>query len=179
MIILFEGPDGTGKSTLADAVYRKTSATATHSGPPPRGLAYATFSAVIDFAETSPAPTVMDRLHWGDVPYGYVHRGDAELELRGILDMNARLDELGAVIVYVRADADVINARITARGGADSKWEDPELMHRIVGLYDEVYAASTQAHPGLVLFCDANEFGDTDETSDAIIAYAKQRMEES
>jgi len=176
MFIIFEGPDGSGKSTLAEAVYRKTHATQIHHGPPPLGKALETFSHTILSAATSPAPYVVDRLHWGDYPYGTVHR-KSELGIDGIVDLDRWITYIGGLIVYVQASAETVNARIAARGGADSKWEDPEAMTQIVNLYDELFAAS-QRECNALLRVDNNEFGDTDRIARDIIAEAEMLWNE-
>lgn len=183
MIIVLEGPDGSGKSTLAEALYRRLSATAMRQGPPPRGLAYSTFKAMIDFAGSTPANVVIDRLHWGAWPYGNVYRGGSELSIEQILDLDTQLGEMGALLVYVRADAAVLDQRIIDRGEERSEFEVASLMPDVVRYYDEIWAAAealSNEGRGVALFLlDANEFGDTEQQVDLLIAAAADAWEEA
>lgn len=183
MIIVLEGPDGSGKSTIAEALYRRLHATALRQGPPPRGLAYSTFKAMVDFAGRTPANVVIDRLHWGAWPYGNVYRGGSELEIKDILDLDDQLGEHGALLVYVRADADVLDQRIIDRGEERSEFEVASLMPDIVRYYDELYEAAEENDRrgrGVRLhLLDANVFGDTEQQVDEIIALAAEAWEEA
>lgn len=174
MIIVFEGPDGSGKSTLAEKVYRKTCATLVHQGPPPLGRALDTFAACVAWAQMHPAPVVFDRLHWGDYPYGTLYRMP-ELGVDKIVEMDRLISDNGGLIVYVRADAEICNERLAARGPAkdaeESKYEDPTKMSQIVALYDEVAALSMRRGNNIMMI-NHNRFSDPDLMSDAIISIA-------
>lgn len=139
MLIILEGPDGSGKSTIAEALYRGLEATQIRQGPPPRGYAFDTFKAIIDLGATSPAPIVADRLHWGAYPYGEVYRGGNELGRVGIRRLDDYCANQSALIVLVTAPADVLNARIDLRGEERTEFEDADRTQRIVDLYDEMY----------------------------------------
>lgn len=149
MLIIFEGPDGSGKSMLADHVYRKTSATYVHQGPPPAGAAFDTFMSTIEFAARTPATVVADRLHWGALPYGEVYRGGCELTLDEFIKLDTAIARLNGVLVLMGTTAAELNARISQRDQSRSELEQPQHTQRIIDLYMKRYRQARRTVPDL------------------------------
>jgi len=71
--VIIEGPDGAGKTKLAELICSKTGLKYHHEGPPPTNL-----PPVIHYArllEHATESTVFDRLHLGELVYGPLLRG--------------------------------------------------------------------------------------------------------
>lgn len=75
--IIIEGPDGTGKTTLAKALCEGAGYAYRHEGPPPAGVtAYQHYAGILDRLEQ---PTLLDRFHLGELVYGPLLRGKSGL----------------------------------------------------------------------------------------------------
>lgn len=178
MIIVLEGPDGSGKSTIAEAIYRKTHATGYRHGPPPAGHAFNTFRNTIWSAAASPANCVVDRLHWGAWPYGNVFRGGSELEMTDILELNSELSSAGGIIVHVTVPAEVAIQRVRDRGEELSEYEAPDKVAAVIAGYEEVWDASWATTPEILISLDNEPYCDVDAMSDMLIRLARERYEE-
>lgn len=131
MLIVFEGPDGSGKTTLAKAVERKINGMMVHCGPPIKGFEQHNWEQVIRFAQTH-RPIVCDRLHWGDLVYApYREGGQMAIGLDGIDELDALIEKRGGIIVHVTAHADVLRARDDGDG-----FIDLSDLARIRGTYE-------------------------------------------
>lgn len=152
--LVFEGPDGSGKTSIAYRLARKTNATLINCGPPPPGKAAQTWEELVQFAADAAAPVVFDRLHWGDYPYGTLFH-EPQLGVEGILRFDRMITRLGGAVVYVYCDPDEAIRRVAARGEELAKYEDPAMQRKIIDLYNEVYAASV-ADGNDVIMIDAS-----------------------
>lgn len=117
MIVIIEGVDGAGKTTLVDALI------AAHDGP----------SRVIKRSQLREDPMVAyewrdlseydgstlfvcDRWHVGELVYGPLYRGRSMLEPAQTLHIEMALTALGALRLHVTAPIDVIMQRVAERG---------------------------------------------------------------
>lgn len=132
-VVIFEGPDGAGKSGLAYAVARKLNAVRVACGPPPPGRAVHTFMNALAIAERG-VPTVVDRLHWGDLVYAPKYRPDvgSEFNEESTMSFNLQLARAGALWVTVVADPEVLLARHHEREeiAAFIEVSEPELRRQ-------------------------------------------------
>lgn len=142
MLIVFEGPDGAGKSTLAEAVRKKTHAMNVHCGPPVNGQAKQNWERMASQASAS-NPLVFDRLHWGDYAYRHYRGDDGELGLDGITAFDEWLVRRGALIVLITADADVLKRRLELLG--DEDYINLDDLPSIVADYELMYKRSHAA----------------------------------
>lgn len=94
-VFIFEGVDGTGKSTAAGEMSAATGAHLVHTGPPPKTvipMADVYTRQLIDaLHHPGSGPVVFDRLHLGERVYG------------DILRKNDRLGEFGQELFETRA----------------------------------------------------------------------------
>ena len=74
-VIILEGPDGGGKTTLANWLHNTHGYNIVKTGPPGPGDVTATYLNALTAAIERPDKTVLDRLHLGEAIYGPLLRG--------------------------------------------------------------------------------------------------------
>lgn len=104
-MIILEGPDGVGKSTLADAIESvHPNVFRVNNGPPPPDVpAYLHYSCMIDDLNEirkSGKLVVVDRFHVGELVYAPMFRGQISLTLDEARLLDEELNESGAVLVH-------------------------------------------------------------------------------
>jgi hypothetical protein len=100
-VIILEGPDGGGKTTLANWMAERHGAIVLHEGPPPPGaykLHY--YAAKLIKALKAKSPIVFDRFHLGELVYGPIARTTDELGYYG-MHMMRRLMASKGVRCYI------------------------------------------------------------------------------
>lgn len=127
MLIIIEGCDGVGKSTLAEKLIAATSGTLLHRGPPEKDplLEYTEelqsyrprdpYKGIPD-ASVKERHIICDRWHWGELVYGPIYRGETKLGWEGMQQVDSFLLLRGALIVWVWEPVDVLNKRLEERG---------------------------------------------------------------
>lgn len=132
-IYVLEGPDLAGKSTLAAKLASLSFAPAdiVSFGPPAEGttstqLLQEYMTNVLN-AGTSGATVIFDRLHIGEFIYGPTFRGKSLLSMRQIEAIDALLDGIGAVKIFVDAPDNTLAYRHTIRG--DDMVDAKQLRH--------------------------------------------------
>lgn len=141
MLIIFEGCDGTGKTTLANKVAEELPLEATrllHRGVPTRSPIeeYTDLEGPYDQSHH----VICDRWHWGELVYGPLYRDRSELGLAGLREVEDFLRPLGAIVVWLREDPQVIRRRLADRG--ESYLQDRHI-ETVLDAYGRVAAMST------------------------------------
>jgi len=104
MIIILEGPDGVGKTTLAEELCGQLDATYLHLGYRWKDNMFDYHTAAIRFAARQNKPVVIDRWWPSEAIYADVYRKGSKWPLQGrMADRIAR--KFGAVYVYCMPDA--------------------------------------------------------------------------
>lgn len=139
-LVILEGPDGSGKTTLADkllelgVVDQKR-----HVGPPRAGEnLFKTYQVML---QTAPARTVFDRCFHGELVYGPTLRGQSLLTPAQARFLEFEAATRGAVMVWCDANLDVLRER--AKG--DWLIEDLELLPQLAARYEYVRSQSKLA----------------------------------
>lgn len=113
MLIVLEGVDGAGKSTLAEAL----GGTYLHHGPPEKDQpVLRQYEEAIQAHRAENALLVVDRLHYGEMVYGPVLRGESKLGWPGFAHVELLLQARGAVTALVDPGLEEVHRRLALRG---------------------------------------------------------------
>lgn len=149
MLIIIEGVDGTGKTTVCDELKKLSAAKVMHAAQPKGDYVqeyieplngYVPVGAYPDGDRTQPTHVICDRWHWGELIYGPLYRGGSILDDDAWVHVNQYLNALGAIIVYLRNDKQTILSRWEQRGEDFAK---AEHLDWLMSAYERVAAAST------------------------------------
>ena len=99
-VVVLEGPDGAGKTTLARHLVDKYGFEYLHTGPPGDGNLLLQYASVLDAAVRSHRNTVIDRLHIGESVYGPLLRGVDRIGSTGQLILQRIIRGGGVIEVF-------------------------------------------------------------------------------
>jgi len=149
MLVVLEGPDRVGKTTLARLIARRMrdlgrNSMVVHRGAPQPGdhplRDYAIPIAVYTPTTSDDHEThsiVCDRLHYGDLTYGPVYRDEIRQTSAMVAFTDGLIAARGGVKVHVTADAALIEQRVRDEGEDESYLKVKDVL-RIVKLYNAV-----------------------------------------
>ena len=110
MMIVLEGIDGVGKTTLANLLSKTYDAGIIHATrETPNDWAW--FNELMDLAKDR--NIIMDRSFWGQ--FVYQDPGERKLTWDQLHELEHRLEQEGGKLIYVTATAEDIQARLGAR----------------------------------------------------------------
>ena len=115
MLIVIEGADCTGKTTLARRLASDTGARIIHRGAPTRPLPDEYTTDLEDAAVDGPG-LVLDRWHIGELVYGPLYRGGTDMTPAIFEQIEDRLLELGAVLIHATDTVRNVLHRMQQRG---------------------------------------------------------------
>ena len=158
MLILCEGVDGGGKSTLAKAIVETHRAEHVGDANPPTTLRLAKgqptpgLDALEEYELALEQPdflrlihsnrdlVVMDRWHAGEIIYGELYRGGGRLTAAGMLHVEMMLTALGAIKVLVQPSRseEVVN-RLKVRGDDFLRMEHVDQVHSWYESHGQLY----------------------------------------
>lgn len=100
MIIILEGPDGTGKTTLAKCLSDTYGFRYVHTGPPKDDNALEAYGRTLYDARREAGDVVIDRLHVGERIYGPILRSSDKLEREGEVLIHRLTSAYGARLIF-------------------------------------------------------------------------------
>ena len=147
MICVFEGPDGSGKSTLVAELARQFGEERTSvwcRGPfPEDGNPWTEyFHPLSGLYPSADWLVVMDRWHIGELVYGPLLRGGSRLSAPQRDYVDTFLHHVGAIMVYLTASSEEIRRRLADRG---DDLIEAEQIPAISLAYDRAFRAG-QTH---------------------------------
>lgn len=122
MLIILEGPDGAGKSTLAQVIERElhddtlASVEVWRKGPPTRHPLDEYEVPLLEYRPGLDRHLILDRWHWGERVYPDVLNRSTELDDAMWLHVELFLRSRGAYVVHVDASSAELKRRVTERG---------------------------------------------------------------
>lgn len=147
MLIIVEGCDGTGKTTLVERLRDMLlvgsdpdRVKVLHRGVPQQPAYLEYTEELVNYEPECGHHVVCDRWHWGELVYGPLYRGKSELGWDGMLDVERGLRDRGAVVVWLEQDASELRHRFSRRGEDYLKDGDVEW---VLNRYREVSYRST------------------------------------
>lgn len=112
-LIVLEGVDGSGKTTLANILSRVLNAEVIHATrETPNDWGW--FSEIMDRAKTK--SIIMDRAFWGQ--FAYQGPMERHLTWESLHELEHRLEQEGGKLIYVTADPTDIERRLAGRNEA-------------------------------------------------------------
>lgn len=108
MLIIIEGADKTGKTTLAKAIADRFGYRYHHSGPPKGHPA----DEYIDFLLNLKRPTVCDRFHLGELVYGPMFRGKIGISPLELLTIERVLRLKQTILIHAVTSIELANKRL-------------------------------------------------------------------
>ena len=116
MIIIIEGPDGSGKTTLANQLSKQTGYKIIHRTQPKTEEDKAIMMVEYLDAIWSKENMIFDRCWYSEMVYGPVMRDASVISYAQMYDLERRLMEVGAMIIYCTDAKQVLWARCQERG---------------------------------------------------------------
>jgi thymidylate kinase len=157
MIVIFEGPDGAGKSTMIQAVAGQhimhhrdvpieiveESISFWSRGPFPQDSdPWTEYVSPTSSMNIGPDSLVLiDRWHLGELVYGPIFRGQSRLSMEQRVWIEGYMKTLGAVMVHLTASLEELTRRLAERG---DDMVTPEHLPAILSLYDRLTADGHQ-----------------------------------
>jgi thymidylate kinase len=157
MLIVIEGTDGSGKTTLADELERRLLGTRhaklvrRHFGPPEQHPLWE-YERWLDFYRPGHGThVILDRFHWGEMIYSELYRGGSRLGEAGWWHIEQYLRSRGALMVHATGDPVKIADRQVALGedflqvkDATNVWESFRAIAKASILPVETYDSTMQ-----------------------------------
>ncbi len=140
-VIVLEGCDGTGKSTLAAALADRYGYDSVHCGRTPDGTNLpGRYQAILTVA----GKLVLDRSFISELVYGPLDHGRSRLTAQDAVALARQVAGRDGVLVHLTGQPQAITARLRARGGPDP---DPSRVDAIVRAYYQAFALLGGAAP--------------------------------
>jgi thymidylate kinase len=113
-LVVIDGCDGAGKSTLAQAVATRHGHAVVHAALTPEGVdLFAKYQAIL----ARPGPLVLDRSFVSELVHGPLDRGHSRLTLTQATQLAAIVAQRGGILIHLTGQPDQIAARLLARDG--------------------------------------------------------------
>lgn len=171
-VIILEGPDGGGKSTIAKKLVEH-GFHYTHEGPPPEGVdLIAHYLRKLNDSIEAPYDVVHDRLYLGEMVYGPIFRGQDRLGIEG-LKLFSRLHASKVIHQYICCPS-----RETLKKNYDAKLLEPDdyvkgfdNLWKVYDKYIDLFSS-----PSFPELCNCFWFNYEENTCEAILGQLRRPM---
>lgn len=126
MIIVLEGCDRVGKTTLANELSRNFNAEIHHFSKP-KGDPYKEYGFFINGLDPE-KNYVLDRFHVGELVYGEIYRGKPALSIDQLIYLDMRLRSFNTVLIHCDSDVETVKSKFIECGEESTKICDVDLV---------------------------------------------------
>ncbi len=121
-VIILEGPDGSGKTTLANHLAKSKYTLFTHNSVyPSPNAAYTSFKKQLELAALWQGHTVIDRLHWSEKVYAKA-QGRSCLDQRKYEELENMIIKLEAIVVLCLPSYEKCHSNWSQRNEANEEY---------------------------------------------------------
>jgi len=131
-IIILEGENKTGKSTLAGLLHEKTGYQLYKSSQPVKPPYYEYMEMLDEIGEGN---AIIDRFHIGELVYGPLYRGESKLSKKEFEEIEHRLLKLGTILIYCYDDASRLARRFRQE---KEEFASTNKIQKTLRLYNDV-----------------------------------------
>jgi thymidylate kinase len=142
MIVILEGPDGSGKTHLAKQMAKQSNYPLIHRVAPEsqrdKDLMFQSYLDEINRGKNM----VFDRAWYSDMVYGPIFRGETPISFPRMYALEERLARAGAIIIYCTGHPNTLWARCHVRGednpGGTQFEQERDKFDRVCHDYDRL-----------------------------------------
>lgn len=116
MILILEGPDGSGKTTLATRLHATTGYPIYHRSKPENDEDKANMMEQLKADFKKYKNVIVDRCWYSEIVYGNVMRDGSVIDYPEMYDLERLALSKGALLIYCTGDPAAMYKRATARG---------------------------------------------------------------
>jgi len=151
-VIVLEGCDGTGKTTLANALATRHRYAVVHSGRTPDDVdLVARYRSILAFH----GKIVLDRSFISELVYGPLQHGRSRLTTSDAAELALRVGARGGVLVHLTGFPETIVTRLRARDGSAPP---VERIYALIEAYRSAFAALAETAPIITADTTATTF---------------------
>ncbi len=144
-LIVLEGCDGVGKSTVAASLAARHAFTIHHATRSPEGTdLHAKYRAIL----AQPTPLVLDRSFVSELVYGPLDHGLSRLTFAQAADLAAIVAERDGVLIHLTGQPEEIAARLHRRDGQSPP---PARIRALTAAYAHVFAGLAPYAPAVTI----------------------------
>jgi hypothetical protein len=141
MLILLEGLDRTGKTTLAGELSNELDAPVIHKGAPKADVLTEYLAPLTGYVPGGGANLVLDRWHWGEVVWPRIYGRRPSMSDRSFAYIERALIQIGAVMVHCTGDVNTVCQRIADTEPAEPITQFGDWPYRVeiaAGMFDGI-----------------------------------------
>lgn len=146
MLIILEGPDCSGKTTIAERIRELTGANLLHKGPPARDVISEYTLDLQWYRPGQGVDIICDRWHLGEQVYGPILRGESGFDRASFAHVEKTLQVRGALLGVPVVPTKMLKTRMSERG---DDLVDPGELRKIQAAYGNVLRTSGLARLGV------------------------------